>query len=176
MAVDEEAIHGLVKRMETAWNAGDSEMYAAPFAEDVAFIHVFGGQLDGRSAVEASHRHIFQNYVQRQPRQFHRVEHALCSSRCRRSVLPRAHQVLRRNGSPRDGYSADVCHGQGAWKLAGRGFSKYSDFGDPGGGQVTGAAAIGMKRDGGPGWSLTLKIAGVSDHPSCAFGAASPPL
>ena len=42
-----------------AWNAGDSEAFAAPFAEDATFIQIYGGQLDGRRAIEASHRHIF---------------------------------------------------------------------------------------------------------------------
>jgi uncharacterized protein (TIGR02246 family) len=30
------------------------------FAEDANFIQIFGGQLDGRSAIEGAHRHIFE--------------------------------------------------------------------------------------------------------------------
>jgi uncharacterized protein (TIGR02246 family) len=33
--------------------------FAALFAEDANFIHIFGGQLDGRTAIEAAHRVIF---------------------------------------------------------------------------------------------------------------------
>jgi uncharacterized protein (TIGR02246 family) len=34
--------------------------FAAAFAEDANFIQIFGGQLDGRDAIEAVHRHIFE--------------------------------------------------------------------------------------------------------------------
>jgi uncharacterized protein (TIGR02246 family) len=56
---DEHAIHDVVTRLENTWNAGDSVAYAALFAEDANFIHIFGGQLDGRTAIQESHRHIF---------------------------------------------------------------------------------------------------------------------
>lgn len=59
MAGDEQAIHGIVKQLEAAWNSSDSKGFAAPFLEDATFIQIFGGQLDGRPAVEASHRNIF---------------------------------------------------------------------------------------------------------------------
>jgi uncharacterized protein (TIGR02246 family) len=59
MTPDERAIQDLVKGLEDAWNAYDSKSFAAPFAEDANFIQIFGGQLDGRAAVEASHRAIF---------------------------------------------------------------------------------------------------------------------
>src|ERR1700736_1866057 len=59
MPSDEGAIQDIVKQLEIAWNARDSVSVAALFAEDANFIHIFGGQLDGRTAIEASHRHIF---------------------------------------------------------------------------------------------------------------------
>lgn len=59
MTPDEAAIQDVVKQLETAWNAYDSKSFAAPFAEDATFIQIFGGQLDGRAAVDASHRAIF---------------------------------------------------------------------------------------------------------------------
>src|ERR1700730_9467170 len=31
-----------------------------PFMEDANFIQIFGGQLDGRPAIQASHQHIFE--------------------------------------------------------------------------------------------------------------------
>lgn len=60
MSADEQVIHGLLQQFETAWNHHDSVSLAAVFAEDANFIHIFGGQLDGRAAIEAAHRHIFE--------------------------------------------------------------------------------------------------------------------
>jgi uncharacterized protein (TIGR02246 family) len=59
MTTDEGAIQEILRQLETAWNAADSVSFAASFAEDANFIQIFGGQLDGRAAIEASHRHIF---------------------------------------------------------------------------------------------------------------------
>jgi len=59
MTPDDQAIQGILKQLETAWNSGDSKSFAAPFALDANFIHIFGGQLDGRDAIETSHRQIF---------------------------------------------------------------------------------------------------------------------
>src|SRR5262245_10505314 len=59
MTGDEQAIDDILRKIGAAWNAGDSKAYADLFAEDVSFIHIYGGQLDGRGAVEAGHRQIF---------------------------------------------------------------------------------------------------------------------
>ena len=59
MTTDERAIQEILKQLEAAWNDYDSVRFAASFAEDANFIHIFGGQLDGRTTIEASHRHIF---------------------------------------------------------------------------------------------------------------------
>ncbi len=59
MTADERAIQDILGRIETAWNSYDSVALAAVFAEDANFIHIFGGQLDGRAAIEAAHRVIF---------------------------------------------------------------------------------------------------------------------
>jgi uncharacterized protein (TIGR02246 family) len=59
MTADETAIQDLLQRLEATWNVYDSASYAAHFAEDANFIQIFGGQLDGRAAIEASHRCIF---------------------------------------------------------------------------------------------------------------------
>jgi uncharacterized protein (TIGR02246 family) len=58
MTADEGAIQAILQQMEVAWNAYDSVSIAALFAEDANFIQIFGGQLDGRTAIEASHRVI----------------------------------------------------------------------------------------------------------------------
>ena len=60
MTADEQVIQGILQQIETAWNRYDSVSFAAAFAEDADFIHIFGGQLDGRAAIEAAHRHIFE--------------------------------------------------------------------------------------------------------------------
>ena len=59
MTTDEGAIEDILKQFEEAWNRYDSASIAALFVEDATFIHIFGGQLDGRTAIEASHRVIF---------------------------------------------------------------------------------------------------------------------
>ena len=60
MAPDEKAIQDVLQRIEAAWNAGDGKSYAAPFAEDADYIHIYGGHIQGRQAIEDSHRHIFE--------------------------------------------------------------------------------------------------------------------
>jgi len=59
MTTDEQAIGDVLKQLEAAWNASDSNAFAAKFLEDATFIQIFGGQMDGRPAIEASHRVIF---------------------------------------------------------------------------------------------------------------------
>ena len=59
MTTDEGAIQAILQQLETAWNAYDSVSFAASFAEDANFIHIYGGQLDGRAAIEAAHKVIF---------------------------------------------------------------------------------------------------------------------
>ena len=59
MATDEHVIQGILQQIETAWNRYDSVSLAAAFAENANFIQIFGGQLDGRAAIETAHRHIF---------------------------------------------------------------------------------------------------------------------
>ena len=59
MTGDEQSIQDILKRLEAAWNTSDSKAWASHFAEDATFIHIFGGQLDGRAAIEGSHRVIF---------------------------------------------------------------------------------------------------------------------
>ena len=59
MTTDEGATQAILQQFETAWNAYDSVSIAALFADDANFIHIFGGQLDGRTAIEAAHRLSF---------------------------------------------------------------------------------------------------------------------
>ena len=59
MTTDERAIQEILERFEGAWNRYDSVSIAVLFGEDATFIHIFGGQLDGRAAIETAHRVIF---------------------------------------------------------------------------------------------------------------------
>ena len=59
MTTDEQALSQIVAKLEEAWNAGDSAAFTSYFTDDATFIHIFGGQLDGRTAIQAIHRQIF---------------------------------------------------------------------------------------------------------------------
>ena len=88
MTTDEAAIQAILEQFETAWNAYDSVSLAALFAEDANFIHIFGGQLDGRTAIEAAHRVIFDT--------IYRGSHASFMLRSIRFVRPDVAVVLAR--------------------------------------------------------------------------------
>ena len=59
MTPDEQALRAIVTEFQKTWNASDSIGLASLFSVDASFIHIYGGQLDGRMAIEASHRQIF---------------------------------------------------------------------------------------------------------------------
>ena len=62
MTHDERAIHDIVARCETAWNAGDGAAWAAPFAEDADFVDVLGAHHQSRAAIETGHQRIFATF------------------------------------------------------------------------------------------------------------------
>jgi len=90
VTADEQVMQGILQQIEAAWNRYDSISFAEAFAEDANFIHIFGGQLDGRPAIEAAHRHIFEtiyrgshaSFVLRNIR-FLRRDVAVVFARCR---------------------------------------------------------------------------------------------
>ena len=55
----EQAVEGLVRALETAWNRHDAHALAEPFAEDADFTNVFGMLATGRTAIEALHAPLF---------------------------------------------------------------------------------------------------------------------
>ncbi len=59
MATEEQALRGVVAKMENAWNQGDSVAWTALFAEDADLIHILGGHLTGHTSIERAHRAIF---------------------------------------------------------------------------------------------------------------------
>ena len=62
MAIDknaEQAIKGLARALESAWNRRDAHALAAVFAADADFTNVFGMVATGRAAIEALHAPLF---------------------------------------------------------------------------------------------------------------------
>jgi uncharacterized protein (TIGR02246 family) len=57
-AVDRAAIETLVASLQAAWNAGDGEAFAAPFAVDADFVNVRAEHHRGRAAIAAGHAAI----------------------------------------------------------------------------------------------------------------------
>jgi uncharacterized protein (TIGR02246 family) len=51
----------LAARLENAWNAGDGQAFAAPFAEDADFVNVLGMHARGRDEIAAGHDEIFRS-------------------------------------------------------------------------------------------------------------------
>ncbi|GGK65582.1 hypothetical protein Ppa06_21710 [Planomonospora parontospora subsp. parontospora] len=58
MSVNTE-ITGLLTRLADAWNAGDATAYGGLFTEDADYIAFNGMHSEGRAAIEASHRWLF---------------------------------------------------------------------------------------------------------------------
>lgn len=52
-------MNDLLQRLAEAWNAGDAAAYAELFTEDADYITYFGLHLQGREAIEATHREVF---------------------------------------------------------------------------------------------------------------------
>jgi uncharacterized protein (TIGR02246 family) len=101
MTTDEGAIQAILQQFEAAWNAYNSVSIAALFAEDANFIHIFGGQLDGRTAIEDAHRVIFNT--------IYRGSHASFTLQSIRFVRPdvavvfaRAHVKFKENNETRE--------------------------------------------------------------------------
>ncbi len=59
MTIEERALHKLVYQLESSWNAGDGDAFAALFADDADVIHILGGYYTGRETIRAGHRMIF---------------------------------------------------------------------------------------------------------------------
>jgi uncharacterized protein (TIGR02246 family) len=56
-------IKDLLARLTETWNAGDAKAYAELFTEDADYITFFGLHLQGREAIEETHRHLFQTPI-----------------------------------------------------------------------------------------------------------------
>lgn len=58
---DRTAIDALVHSLDSAWNAGDGDAFAAPFAPDADFVNVRAEHHRGRPAIAAGHTGIFRS-------------------------------------------------------------------------------------------------------------------
>ncbi|MEO7967071.1 MAG: SgcJ/EcaC family oxidoreductase [Gemmatimonadaceae bacterium] len=58
---DHDSIGALVKSLESAWNAGDGDAFAAPFASDADFVNVRAEHHRGRAEIAAGHKGIFRS-------------------------------------------------------------------------------------------------------------------
>jgi uncharacterized protein (TIGR02246 family) len=59
MTDEQGALLAIVRKLEKAWNDGDSVAWTAEFAGDADFIHVLGGFFHGSRDIERGHRTIF---------------------------------------------------------------------------------------------------------------------
>ncbi|MGH9994965.1 MAG: SgcJ/EcaC family oxidoreductase [Nitrososphaeraceae archaeon] len=60
---DETAIRSLYQQLMDGWNKGNSEAFAAPFAEDSDLVGFDGTHLNGRQNIISFHQQLFDNYV-----------------------------------------------------------------------------------------------------------------
>ena len=74
MSNDQQAIRQIVERLESTWNNSDSAGFAAAFAEDADFVDILGRHHQGRPAIGAGHRQIFDT-IYRGSRNTYTVEH-----------------------------------------------------------------------------------------------------
>ena len=120
MTADEQTIRELVAQMEAAWNAGDSVGFASHFTDDASFIHIYGGQLDGRPAIEAAHRQIFDTIYQGSLNKYS-VEGIRFIRPDVAIVLVRAHLKFQTNGEAREIHARPTLVASkenGRWRVA----------------------------------------------------------
>lgn len=63
-AADEAAIRAVVGEMYEAWARNDARRYAATYEEDADYVTFDGTRLRGRTAIEASHRQLFESVLE----------------------------------------------------------------------------------------------------------------
>jgi uncharacterized protein (TIGR02246 family) len=56
------AVDAIVRRLESAWNAMDSEAFAAEFSGDADYVNIAGEHMRGRAAIAAGHHAIFRDF------------------------------------------------------------------------------------------------------------------
>jgi len=54
------AAYNLAQRLQKAWNSKDAAAFASPFGKNADFIHLLGGLGQGRDAIAAGHKRLFE--------------------------------------------------------------------------------------------------------------------
>lgn len=119
-AADRAAFEGIVRQLETAWNAMDGSAFAIPFADDADFVNIRGEHFRGRAAVAAGHVAIFRsiyagstNQLTLETARLLRADVALVHVR---SVLQAPHGPLAGRHSAR--FSLVLTREEGGWEIA----------------------------------------------------------
>ena len=119
-AADRAAFEGIVRQLETAWNAMDGSAFAVPFADDADFVNIRGEHFRGRAAIAAGHVAIFRsiyagstNQLTLETARLLRADVALVHVR---SVLQAPHGPLAGRHSAR--FSLLLTREQGGWEIA----------------------------------------------------------
>lgn len=117
---DRSSLERLVEELEDAWNAGDSDAFAAAFADDADFVNVYGMHGRGRKAIANGHHFIFTTVYKDS-----KVEYRVVSARMLASGVALVHVSARLNvpGGPLAGTHEALWSGvatlcDDAWKFA----------------------------------------------------------
>src|SRR5215469_3599527 len=97
------------------------------FAEDANFVHIFWGQLDGRAAIEAAHRNIFETIYRGSYASF--MQRSIGFLRPDVAVVfARAHVKFKEGNEARNRNPPKDGRPKGTGKVANRGVPKYEDL------------------------------------------------
>jgi uncharacterized protein (TIGR02246 family) len=117
---DEQAIRDIAQRLEAAWNSGNGQEFAAPFAEDSDYVVVDGRHIKGRLANAEGHQFIFDtiyrgstNTMQVESVRFIRPDVAVAHVR--------HHLKFSRDGQPAEGHARStwvLTRNKGVWSIA----------------------------------------------------------
>ncbi|HEX8219384.1 MAG TPA: SgcJ/EcaC family oxidoreductase [Chloroflexia bacterium] len=117
---DEQAIRDIARSLEEAWNSGNGQAFAAPFAEDSDYVIVDGRHIKGRIANAEGHQFIFDtiyrgstNSMSVESVRFIRPDVALAHVR--------HHVKFNRDGRPAEGHARStlvVTKNDGEWSIA----------------------------------------------------------
>jgi uncharacterized protein (TIGR02246 family) len=118
---DEGPLLQIVRRLERAWNNGDSVGWTAEFADDADFIHVLGGFFHGSTDIERGHRTIFDTIYKGSHNHFE-VEKVRLLRADVAAVFVRAHLTWYLNGQEQQIEARPTLVAQrnpaGEWKIA----------------------------------------------------------
>lgn len=116
---DEALIKDVIKVVESGWNSGNGEAFAAPFAEHADYVPPNGQRDQGRDRIAAGHQHIFSTIYKGS-----RITYDIESIRFIRTDVALAHAKhhlqFEHNGSPREAWSRSLwilAKDEGRWQV-----------------------------------------------------------